>query len=203
MSRYRSLVLASLLACPCLGHQAVALAVEEAVAPAYPAVAVQARVSGSVTVVLQVSQSGAVAAASIAEGKAPLRQASLEAARLWRFRPATGAHEVKLTFSYRLMPKDTPEAQLGAIFRPPYAVEVRKIPPEKVTHYAGGGSAAPCQARRQDAVNHGVEDQPDVRAGHFAVNRLVACNAVVPVHNAIAFGVDGGFRYGVREFVFQ
>jgi hypothetical protein len=75
-----------------------------------------------------------------------LRQASLDAARLWRFRAQSGGPDVKLICSFQLMPKNTPEAQLGAVFRPPYTVEVRKITPEPVRHSARNKSEAPARA---------------------------------------------------------
>jgi TonB family protein len=113
--------------------------VEEAVAPAYPVAAAEGRIAGTVIVEVRVSAAGSVENASVAEGQSLLRQASLEAARLWRFHARRKAFVVKLNFSYKLMPKGTPEAQLSAVFRPPYTVEVRKIPPEQVKHYARAG----------------------------------------------------------------
>ena len=113
----RCLAILVLLRFGCPAQQTAAIAVEEAVAPAYPA-------------------------AAVAGGHASLRQACLEAARLWRFSAQPASRDVKLTFLFRLMPKNTPEAQLGAVFRPPYTVEVRKIAAEKVTHYARDGSEA-------------------------------------------------------------
>lgn len=135
----RSLAVFVLTGLSCLAQQAPNLGVQEAVAPAYPASAVAGRISGSVIVAVHVSERGAVAGADIAEGNALLRQASLDAARLWRFQPQPGAHDVKIVFSFRLMPKDTPEAQLGTVFRPPYAVEVRRMTPEPISHYARSG----------------------------------------------------------------
>ena len=133
--------------------QAPTPAVEEAVAPAYPAPAVVARISGSVIVDVHVSERGAVASASVAEGDAQLRQASLDAARQWRFQAQrfqaqSGGHDVKLILSFRLMPKNTPEVQLGAVFRPRYWVEVRKIAPEPVSHYARNSSDTPREPGR-------------------------------------------------------
>lgn len=110
--------------------------VDEAVAPAYPPAAVESRIAGTVTVLIHISEGGSVTDARVTEGHPLLRQSSLEAARLWRFRSRAKGRDVTLIFTFRLMPKNTPEAQLGAVFRPPYAVEVRKVPPQKVTHYA-------------------------------------------------------------------
>jgi TonB family protein len=132
----RFLALFASLTLACLAQQVPSIAVEEAVAPAYPAAALEGRIGGTVTVAVRVSERGAVLHAGVSEGHALLRQASLEAARLWRFRAQPQDHEVKLTFSYRLMPKNTPEPQLGTVFRPPYTVEVRKIPADPVIHFA-------------------------------------------------------------------
>ncbi len=126
----------------CLADESPAPAVEEAVAPVYPELAVLGRIAGSVIVAVRVSAKGDVAEATVIEGDALLRQASLEAARQWRFHAAT-SREVRLIFTYKLMPKNTPEAELGAIFRPPYTVEVRRITPGPVHHYARAGGPGP------------------------------------------------------------
>ena len=137
---YRCLVILVLMGSACPAQQSAAIAVEEAVAPVYPGAAVEGGIGGTVAVEAHVSERGTVVSAAITEGHALLRQASLEAARLWRFGAHAGGHDVKLTFSFRLMPKNTPEAQLGTVFRPPGTVEVRRIAAEKVTHYARDGS---------------------------------------------------------------
>jgi hypothetical protein len=141
-------VLTILVGAACLAQEIAPAAVEEAVAPVYPGLAVLGRISGSVIVDARVSERGAVSNAAAAEGEALLRQPSLDAARLWRFRAQPGEREVKLIFSFRLMPKNTPEAELGAIFRPPYTVEVRKITPGPVSHVARNGSGVSRQAAR-------------------------------------------------------
>ena len=140
--------IAILLALGCQAQQKPAPMVEEAVAPAYPAPALSGRIAGSVMVDVRVSEQGAVIDAAVAEGDALLRQASLDAARLWRFQPQPSAGGAKLIFSYRFMAKNTPEAQLGAVFRPPYWVEVRKILPEPVSHIARNSSDAARQTIR-------------------------------------------------------
>lgn len=112
------------------------LAVEEAVAPVYPEAAVKGRAIGSVIVKAQVSERGTVTGASVEEGDTQLRQVSLAAARLWKFAAQAGSHEVRLIFSFRLMPQGTADAELGAVFRPPYTVEVRRLSPDPVSHVA-------------------------------------------------------------------
>jgi TonB family protein len=132
----RTALFAALFSIAVFSQQSSTLAVEEAVAATYPGPALNARVSGSVIVSIQISDRGMVTNSSVVEGDALLRQASLDAARLWRFHAQAGVHTLKLIFNFRFMPKNTPEAQLGPIFKPPYTVEIRKITPEPVTHYA-------------------------------------------------------------------
>lgn len=134
------------LVCPAQENTGPALA--EAVAPVYPDLAVLGRIAGSVIVAVHISKDGAVAGASIRDGDQMLRQASLEAARLWHFEPRSAASDLDLIFTYKLMPKGTPEADLGAIFRAPYTVEVRRINPGPVRHYARAGK--PARDRRSD-----------------------------------------------------
>jgi len=136
------LAIAILIGAGCMAQEA-APGVVEAVAPAYPVPALDGRVSGGVVAEVHVSERGTVSSAAIVDGNPLLRQACLEAARLWRFAAQPGAHDVKLVFSFRLMPKNTPEAQLGTIFRPPYAVEVRRITPEPVSRYARSPDGRP------------------------------------------------------------
>lgn len=131
----------------CLAQETPSPGVQEAVAPVYPALAVTGRIAGSVIVDVHVSEQGSVANATVAEGAALLRQAALDAARQWRFQAQPGGHDLKLIFSFRLMPKKTPEAETGAIFRLPYTVEVRKTSPGPVSHYARGDSGRPASLR--------------------------------------------------------
>lgn len=59
----------------------------EKVAPSYPAMARNARVSGVVRVDVVVDETGKVFAVEVASGPNMLRQAAMDAARRWRFRP--------------------------------------------------------------------------------------------------------------------
>lgn len=59
----------------------------EKVAPAYPASAKSARVSGKVTVFLQLDEKGAVQSVKRTDGPEMLRRAAEDAARRWKFRP--------------------------------------------------------------------------------------------------------------------
>ena len=144
----RAFIIALPAGAACLAEDPPAPVVAEAVAPNYPALAVLGRISGSVVVQVHISPKGTVAAVNVIEGDALLRQASLEAARLWRFEPQPAAREVKLIFSYRLMPKNTSEAETGTVFRPPFTVEIRKINPGPVSHVARNRPQAPGPDRR-------------------------------------------------------
>jgi TonB family protein len=57
------------------------------VSPSYPSIARAARVTGSVTVFLVVSEKGEVESVIRAEGPQQLQQAAIEAARRWKFNP--------------------------------------------------------------------------------------------------------------------
>ena len=57
------------------------------VSPSYPAIAKNAHVTGVVTVYLEVDEQGAVTAISRTDGPQLLRQAAVDAARKWKFKP--------------------------------------------------------------------------------------------------------------------
>jgi TonB family protein len=57
------------------------------VSPNYPAIAKNARITGVVTVYLEVDEQGGVAAISRTDGPQLLRQAAVDAARKWKFKP--------------------------------------------------------------------------------------------------------------------
>jgi TonB family protein len=56
-------------------------------APAYPAAARQASVSGVVTIEARIGADGRVVQTSVLRGPGPLRQIALDAVRSWRFEP--------------------------------------------------------------------------------------------------------------------
>lgn len=85
-------------------HSAV---VTRRVTPSYPDLARSARVSGRVTVRVQIDEGGNVSSASVVEGPALLRDAAIRAARQWRYSPARrGNRAVKdaqlITFNFTL-----------------------------------------------------------------------------------------------------
>lgn len=68
------------------------------VSPSYPQTARAARISGIVTVYLEVDENGSVKGVQRTNGPQLLRQASVEAARRWKFRPTiVGGQPVRVT----------------------------------------------------------------------------------------------------------
>lgn len=106
-----------------------------AIAPTYPGIALAMPKGGDVTVEVSVAPDGGVGTARVVSGPAPLRHPAVEAARLWRFAPENAGQRITLTFSFRIMPKDTPAEELTPSFKPPYEVEVRRVMPEPVVNY--------------------------------------------------------------------
>ncbi len=112
-------------------------AVVMAIAPIFPPVAVASNTSGKVVVEVQVDAAGTVTAAKIIEGDLLFRQGKIyeATAQRWRFATAkdgTSLRTARLTFVFRIMPKDTLPADLTSVFMPPYQVEVRHKPFEPV-----------------------------------------------------------------------
>lgn len=105
------------------------VSVVRAVPPVYPPLARAADVSGEVIVEVMVDAQGAVTSANAALGNKLLNMAAEKAASKWRFNALDGKErerKVRLTFQFTLIPsnKGTPD-DLGAIFWPPFKVEVR------------------------------------------------------------------------------
>jgi hypothetical protein len=51
--------------------------------------------------------------------------------------------------------------------------------------------------------HEGIEDHPDVRGGNLEIVSRVARPANLPVHDAVAFGVNGSLRDGLWKPVYQ
>ena len=97
------------------------------VAPRYPLLAFQARVSGRVTIEVEIRDDGSVAELGRFDGDKIFRAASEEAAWIWRFQPASSAdRKCTLTMVYRIMPKGASPQELTTRFEPPLLVEVRR-----------------------------------------------------------------------------
>jgi TonB family protein len=109
------------------------VAVVQAIAPAYPAIARASRTEGEVVVEVKIDLDGKVSNAATISGHEYLRKASESAASRWTFAVATqGPKErvARLVFVYttlREIRRDDPEYVV--CFKPPYRVEVQFNPP--------------------------------------------------------------------------
>jgi TonB family protein len=102
-------------------------AVIAAIVPPYPIIARQAHVGGEVTVETSINSKGEVVSAK-ASGHQLLAGAAERAAKQWRFAPAKDVsvnRAASLIFTFQIMPRCAPVADLTPIFYPPYKVEVR------------------------------------------------------------------------------
>ncbi len=106
-----------------------------AVAPTYPGLALAVPKGGDVVVEVSIGQAGRITDTRVIAGAGPLRHPAVVAARQWCFAPADSGKRATLTFSFRVMPKDTSAEDLTPIFKPPYRVEVRRTMPEPVVNY--------------------------------------------------------------------
>src|SRR5712691_8290304 len=108
-------------------------AVTAAVAPTYPLIALSSHTSGELVVEVKIKWDGSVTSVQAISGSPVLAGGSNHVARLWKFAAAadrTGIRTARLTFVYRLVPKDTPTDQLLPVFKPPYRVEITHIVPD-------------------------------------------------------------------------
>src|SRR6266481_6670133 len=100
----------------------------EAVAPVYPVMALNAGVSGTVSLEVQVDQHGVVTSVRTLVGPELLRKVSERAASRWRFRPtpeSAGSRSEDLIFVFSLMQGSPTSDDLVPIFLPPYQIEVK------------------------------------------------------------------------------
>jgi TonB family protein len=103
--------------------------VSEAVAPKYPRLAWIAMISSTLVINVEIGASGQVVKAEALSGHPLFREASIEAARHWLFRPPGGPRKVALTFSFKIYSSEAERGGVVAIFKPPFGVEVRETPP--------------------------------------------------------------------------
>ena len=102
-------------------------AVLAAVAPFYPKLSLP-NTSGSVMVEVTIDARGNVAGAKAMNGHPLLQIPSVEAAKSWRFAPASDGsieRRARLMFEYPLVPAGTPENELWPVYKPPYGIEVK------------------------------------------------------------------------------
>lgn len=105
-----------------------------AVAPNYFPLALSTHTSGEVVVEVKINSEGVVTAVRRISGQPILIADSKYVARRWKFASTTDkncARTARLTFVYRLVPKNTSIDDLLPVFKPPYRVEVAHVIPEE------------------------------------------------------------------------
>ncbi len=111
------------------------VAVLSAVAPVYPPIALTANTSGDVQIAVTIAKSGSVTNADFITGSPLLRKAAVEAAKRWKLEKLKEEASAQLTFSFRMVPKDTSAEDMTPVFMPPYHLEVRGKLPERTVNY--------------------------------------------------------------------
>ena len=109
-------------------------AVTVAVAPNYFPTALHSHASGEVVIKVKINSEGSVTSSTVVSGNHVLAAGSGQVARRWKFVPIASKDSVRtarLTFVYRLVPRDTPADELLPIFKPPYRVEVVHVLPDE------------------------------------------------------------------------
>jgi len=120
---------ALLLLQPSLVGRESATVVKVAVAPKYPPLTLAGRVCGEVAIRVKIGPSGDVTDASVVEGHPMLREASLTAARQWKFASGPASpRATTLKFNFVVLP-ETAQLASQVIFRPPNGFEIRQKPP--------------------------------------------------------------------------
>lgn len=101
-----------------------------AVAPSYFPLALASHTSGEVIIEVKINSLGAVTSADAISGNAVLVGGSRQVARRWKFASISDEKRIRtarITFVYRLVPKDTPIDDLFPVFKPPYRVEIAHV----------------------------------------------------------------------------
>ncbi len=101
------------------------------VVPAYPDIAIQARVSGAVAVRLRLGQDGRPTDA-ICDRRIPLlSETATQAALEWNFEPSDEPErQAAVEFVFQLMPRDAPASDLRSRFLSPSVFAVRAALPD-------------------------------------------------------------------------
>jgi TonB family protein len=139
MKRSLIVALSICLLIPLLGtaqsNSSRSVAVQSAVAPAYPAIALTANTSGDAQIEVTIDKTGNATKADFVSGNPLLHKAAVEAAKRWEFEKLNEEATVQLTFSFRMLPKDTSAEDMTPVFMPPYHLEVRGKLPEPTVNY--------------------------------------------------------------------
>jgi TonB family protein len=88
-----------------------------------------------VKVTVTIDKTGIVTNADFVSGNPLLQKAAVEAAKQWKCEKLNEEAKVRLTFSFRMIPKDTSAEDMTPVFMPPYHLEVRGKLPEPTVNY--------------------------------------------------------------------
>ena len=117
--------------------------VQAAVAPHYPPIAVSARVSGEVVVLVKIGSDGAVILAETKSGAKMLEAAARGAAKQWKFEPSSlRERETLLHFNFVLLAVFN-DSYYDVKFLPPYQVFVEMHPPKDTVNYGTSIQTSP------------------------------------------------------------
>jgi TonB family protein len=143
-----------------------------AVAPLYPPAGLALPQGGDAMIEVTLNQQGDVSDAKPVSGSVVLYRASLEAAKRWKFESSDASQRrARLTFSFRIVPKDAPSEDTSTVFSPPYRVEVRRKLPEPTVSYGPAGSqeTGPCA---------GADKYPDPEPANLVETGLMVLQRV-------------------------
>jgi TonB family protein len=107
--------------------------VTTAVAPNFPLIALHSHTSGEIVIEVKINSEGSVTSAETVSGSQVLVGSGRHIAKRWKFAPTKdkSIRTARLTFVYRLVPRDTPADELLPVFKPPYRVEVVHVLPDE------------------------------------------------------------------------
>jgi TonB family protein len=135
----RFLVRALLLSTVALALGQDAPLTKVAVAPKYPPLAVQGRISGVVVIRTTVGTAGEVTQTEVVSGHPMLKEAAVVAAKNWKFdRASAQARAVTLRFSFVILPEKA-ESEGETTFLPPDQIEISKRPLPPTVNYEHRG----------------------------------------------------------------
>jgi TonB family protein len=135
----RFLVVALLLSTAAFALGQDASLPKAAVAPKYPSLAVQGRISGVVVVRTTVGSAGEVSQVEVVSGHPMLKEAAVEAAKNWKFESASAqTRAVTLRFSFVILPEKA-ESEGETTFLPPDQIEISKRPLPPTINYEHRG----------------------------------------------------------------
>jgi len=110
-----SILLTTLLLVPQVRAQD---AVDRAVAPVYPDVALSLAIQGSVSIDAVTNKDGTVVSSSCQSGDKILCAVAQQAVSKWRFGAHNPAGPVRLTFVFLIVADDTDNREMGVVFLP-------------------------------------------------------------------------------------